>query len=84
MAALNELFSRSVLMSGIVPEKVQHFAFGIVQPHLVHVGPRLKLVQVLLDGILSFCCINCLAEVEVDDISCSSLVPILAPGKLFM
>jgi len=34
--------------------QVQDLALGVVEPHVVHMGPLLKLVQVPLDGILSF------------------------------
>jgi len=36
---------------------VQDLALGLVEPHEVHVGPLLQLVQVPLDGILSFWCV---------------------------
>ena len=40
-------------MPGVAPTHVQELALGLVEPHEVHTGPLLKLVQVPLDGILS-------------------------------
>ncbi|GAB0178515.1 cAMP-dependent protein kinase inhibitor alpha [Grus japonensis] len=49
---------QSVLILGIAPTHVQDLAFGLVEPHEVHTGPLLKLVQVPLDGIPSLRHIN--------------------------
>jgi len=43
----------------IRPTQTQDLALGLVEPLEVHTGPFFKLVQVLLDGILSFWCVNC-------------------------
>jgi len=44
---------------------VQDFALGLVAPHEVHRGPLLKLVQVPLNGILSFWYVNCTTQLGV-------------------
>jgi len=44
---------------------VQDFALGLVEPHEVHTGPLLQLVQVPLDGILSFRCVICTTPLGV-------------------
>ena len=62
---LDEFFSQSVLIYGIAPVKVQHLALGHVEPHYVHVSPLLKLVQIPLDSIPSFCCIKYTTQLGV-------------------
>ena len=42
----------------VAPTQVQDLAFGFVEPHEVHMGPLLELVQVPLDGILSLRRVN--------------------------
>jgi len=48
-----------------LPCKVQHLALGLVELLLLPAHPLLKLVQVSLDGILFFCCINCNTQFDV-------------------
>jgi len=38
---------------GIDPTQVQDLALGLIEPHEVHIGPLLELVQFPLDGIPS-------------------------------
>jgi len=52
-------------MFRIALTQVQHLALGLLEPHQVHVGPLLKLVQVPLDGISFFCCINRTTQLSV-------------------
>ncbi|KAK4821667.1 hypothetical protein QYF61_027135 [Mycteria americana] len=52
-AALNPLIPQPVLIPGVALTQVQDLALGPVEPHEVHMGPLLQLVQVPLDGILS-------------------------------
>ena len=49
----------------VVPTQVQGLALGLVEPHEVHTGPLLELVQVPLDGILSFWCVSCTTQLDV-------------------
>ncbi|KAK4823233.1 hypothetical protein QYF61_000093 [Mycteria americana] len=51
-AALNPFFLQLVLILGVAPTQVQDLALGLVEPHEVHMGPLLQLVQVPLDDIL--------------------------------
>jgi len=44
---------------------MQDLALGHVEPHEVHTGPLLKVVQVPLDGILSFWCVRCTTQFGV-------------------
>ncbi|KAK4822266.1 hypothetical protein QYF61_012105 [Mycteria americana] len=44
---------KPVLIPGVALTHVQDLALGLVEPHEVHMGPLLELVQVPLDGILS-------------------------------
>ena len=60
-AALSEFF-QPVHTSGITLTQVQHFVLGLVEPREVHVAPLFKTVQVSLDGVPSFCCINCTTQ----------------------
>ena len=50
-AALNSLIPQPVLIAGTTLTWMQDPAFGLVEPHEVHTGPFLKLVQVPLDDI---------------------------------
>lgn len=52
--ALKEFFCQSVHISRIALTRVQHLALSRVEPHLVHVGPLFKPVQVPLHGIPPF------------------------------
>ena len=60
-AAFGEFF-QPVHTSGITLTQVQHFVLGLVEPREVHVAPLFKTVQVSLDGVPSFCCINCTTQ----------------------
>ncbi|KAJ7401265.1 hypothetical protein BTVI_97626 [Pitangus sulphuratus] len=64
-AALNEFLSQSLLMSGIAPTQVQHFALRLVELHEVLLGSLLIFVQDPLDGVSSFCCVNCTTQLGV-------------------
>ncbi|KAK4818005.1 hypothetical protein QYF61_004118 [Mycteria americana] len=62
-AALNPIIPQPVLKPRIAPTQVQDPALGLVEPHEVHTGPLLQLVQVPLDDIPSFWHVICeLAE----------------------
>ena len=50
-ASLNPFIPQLVLTVGVALTQVQDLALGLVEPHEVHKGPLLKLVQVPLDGI---------------------------------
>ncbi|KAK4816418.1 hypothetical protein QYF61_016854 [Mycteria americana] len=52
-AALNPFIPQPVLILGVALTQVQDLALGLVEPHEVHVGRLLELVQVPLDGIPS-------------------------------
>ncbi|KAK4824907.1 LOW QUALITY PROTEIN: hypothetical protein QYF61_021422 [Mycteria americana] len=62
-AALNHIIRQLVLKPRIAP--TQDPAFGLVEPHEVHTGPLLQLVQVPLDDIMSFWCVNCTTQLGV-------------------
>ncbi|KAK4831239.1 LOW QUALITY PROTEIN: hypothetical protein QYF61_016471 [Mycteria americana] len=62
-AALNHIFSQPVLEPRIAP--TQDPALGFVEPHEVHTGPLLQLVQVPLDGIPSFWHVSCTTQLGV-------------------
>jgi len=64
-AALNPFIPQSVLIPGVAPTQVQDPAHGLVEPHEVHTGPLPELVQVPLDGIPSFWCVNCTTQLGV-------------------
>jgi len=64
-AALNTFISQPVLIAEVALTQVQDLALGLVEPHEVHTGPLLELVQVPLDGILSFWCVNCTTQFGV-------------------
>jgi len=57
-SARNPFTPQPVLIAGVAPTQVQNFALGLVESHEVHTGPFLELVQVPLDGIPSFWCLN--------------------------
>ena len=42
------------MVAGVAPIQMQDLALGFVEPHEVHTGPLVELVQVPLDGISSF------------------------------
>ncbi|RMC15238.1 hypothetical protein DUI87_07423 [Hirundo rustica rustica] len=63
-AALKD-FSQPVLVSGIALTQVQHLALGPVELDEVLLGPLFEFLQVLLDGILSFCCVTYTAQLCV-------------------
>jgi len=52
-------------MSGVAPTQAQDSAISLVEPHEVHTGPLLELVQVPLDGNPSFWCVNCTTQLGV-------------------
>jgi len=61
-AALKPFTPQPVLIAGVAPTHMQNPAGGLVEPHEVHTGPLLELVQVPLDDILqvsSLACIYC-------------------------
>jgi len=64
-AALNPFIPQSVLILRTAPTQVQDLALGLVEPHEVHMGPPLRLVQVSLDDIPSFWCVNCTTQLGV-------------------
>jgi len=64
-AALNPFIPQPLLILGVAPTHVQDLALGLVEPHEVHTGPFLKFVQVPLDGIPSFWCVNCTTQLGV-------------------
>ncbi|KAK4830856.1 hypothetical protein QYF61_013785 [Mycteria americana] len=64
-AALNPFIPQPVLIPGIAPTQVQDLALGLVEPHEVHTGPLLQLVQVPLDGIPSLRHVNCTTQLGV-------------------
>ncbi|KAK4822945.1 hypothetical protein QYF61_023445 [Mycteria americana] len=64
-AALNPLIPQPVLIPGVALTQVQDLALGLVEPHEVHTGPLLQLVQVPLDDIPSFRHVNCTTQLGV-------------------
>jgi len=64
-ATLSEFFSQSAHISEIAPTHVQHFALSFVEPQKFYVGPPFKFVKVPLDGISSFCHINCSIQLGI-------------------
>jgi len=64
-AAFKHFIPQPVLILGIAPTQVQDLASGLVAPQEIHTGPLLKLVQVPLDGIPSFWCVNCTTQLAV-------------------
>ena len=57
-AALNPFIPQPILIPGVAPTQVQDLALGLVEPHEVHTGSLLELVQVPLDGIPSLRRVN--------------------------
>ncbi|TRZ17906.1 hypothetical protein HGM15179_009199 [Zosterops borbonicus] len=53
-AALNLITPQPALVPGFASYQMQDLAFGLVKPHEIPMGQILELVQVPLDGILSF------------------------------
>ncbi|KAK4825368.1 hypothetical protein QYF61_027121 [Mycteria americana] len=64
-ATFNPFIFQSVLILGVALTHVQDLALGLVEPHKVHMGPLLQLVQVSLDGISSLRCVNCTTQLGV-------------------
>jgi len=64
-AALNPLIPQPMLIAGVAPTQIKDLALDLVEPHEVHTGPLLQLFQILLDGILSFWCVNCTTQLGV-------------------
>jgi len=64
-AALHPLIVQPVLIVEVAPTHMQDLALGLVEPHEVHTGPFLELVQVPLDGIPCFWCVNCTTRLGV-------------------
>ncbi|KAK4830883.1 hypothetical protein QYF61_013812 [Mycteria americana] len=64
-AALNHIIPQPVLILGIALTQVQDLALGLVEPHEVHTGPLLQIVQVPLDGIPSLRRVNCTTQLGV-------------------
>ncbi|KAK4829131.1 hypothetical protein QYF61_002210 [Mycteria americana] len=57
-AALNPFTPQPVLILRVAPTQVQDPALGLFEPHEVHMGPLLELVQVPLHGIPSLRRVN--------------------------
>ncbi|KAK4827094.1 hypothetical protein QYF61_014196 [Mycteria americana] len=64
-AALNPFIPQPVLILGADPTQVQDLVLGLAEPHEVHMGPLLQLVQVPLDGIPSLRHVNCTTQLGV-------------------
>ncbi|KAK4806791.1 hypothetical protein QYF61_005587 [Mycteria americana] len=64
-AALDHIIPQPLLKPRIAPTQVQDPALGLVEPHEVHTGPLLQLVQVPLDDIPSFWHVNCTTQLGV-------------------
>jgi len=54
-----------VLILGIAPTHVQDPALALDEPHEVHMGPLVELVQVPLDGVLSLGRVDCTTRLGV-------------------
>ncbi|KAK4832388.1 hypothetical protein QYF61_022243 [Mycteria americana] len=67
-AALNPFIPQPVLIPEVALTQLQDPALGLVEPHEVHMGPLLQLVQVPLDGIpsLSFILLSMMSYVTSD------------------
>ncbi|KAK4821646.1 hypothetical protein QYF61_026507 [Mycteria americana] len=63
--ALDHIIPQSLLKPRIAPTQVQDPALGLVEPHEVHTGPLLQLVQVPLDDIPSFWRVRCTTQLGV-------------------
>ena len=69
-ATLSPLIPQPVLIVGAAPIQVHNLALGLVKPHQTRTGPLLQPVQVPLNGILSFWCINCTHSAWCDPQTC--------------
>jgi len=78
-AALTHFIPQPVLIAGVAPTQVQDSALGLVEPHEVHMGPLLQLVQVPLDGILSLRHVNHTTQLGVGYTFCKALNIVLLP-----
>ena len=58
MAALNHFIPQPLLILGVAPTLVQDLAIGLIELHVFHMGPHLKLFQVSLDGTPSIKCVE--------------------------
>ncbi|KAK4823530.1 hypothetical protein QYF61_003039 [Mycteria americana] len=58
-------YPQPILIVGLALTQVQDPALGLVEPHEVHTGPLLKLVQVPLNGIPSLRRVNCTTQLGV-------------------
>ncbi|KAK4828015.1 LOW QUALITY PROTEIN: hypothetical protein QYF61_022792 [Mycteria americana] len=61
--ALDHIIPQPDLKPRIAP--TQDPALGLIEPHEVHTGPLLQLVQVPLDDIPSFWCVKCTTQLGV-------------------
>ncbi|KAK4817730.1 hypothetical protein QYF61_026530 [Mycteria americana] len=64
-AALDHIIPQPVLKPRTAPTQVWDPALGLVEPHEVHTGPLLQLVQVPLDDIPSFWRVSCTTQLGV-------------------
>jgi len=64
-AALNPFFPLPVLIAGVASTQMHDLALGLVEPHEIHTSSLLQLVQVPLDGIPSFWCVDCSTQLGV-------------------
>ncbi|KAJ7426861.1 hypothetical protein WISP_11805 [Willisornis vidua] len=64
-AALNLFIPWPVLIPGIALIHMQHLALSLVKPHEILMHPLPQLVQIPLNGILSFRCVNSTAQLDV-------------------
>ena len=64
-AAFNPCIPQPVLIVRVSPTQMRDLALGLVEPHKIHTGPLLEVVQVPLDGIPSFWCANCTTQFGV-------------------
>jgi len=65
-AVLNPFIPQPVLIAGVAPNQMQDPALGLVEPHEVHTGPLLGVVQVLLQIFI------CLFMLIFSPVSCHS------------
>ncbi|KAJ7411115.1 hypothetical protein BTVI_51132 [Pitangus sulphuratus] len=64
-ASLDLVIPQPGLIPGVALTQVQHLALGLVKLHEIPMGPLLELVQVPLDVILSFRCVNNTTQLDV-------------------
>jgi len=64
-AALNPCIPQPILTAGVAPSQMKDLALGLAEPHEVHTGPLLELVQVPLGGIPPFLCVNYTTQLGV-------------------